>query len=174
MSVTISGDTGVSKVQDGVIVQADLASGVAGNGPAFSAYKSGGNQTITSSTFTKVQLNTEEFDTNNSFDPTTNYRFTPTVAGYYQINGAVNGESSTGTLTRCLASIFKNGVELKRGSDTLISAGGAYLSVVTSIVYLNGTTDYLELYAFITAGTTAVVAGNLALTYFSGALVRAA
>jgi hypothetical protein len=51
--------------------------------------------TITSNTFTKVQINTEEFDTNSNFDSTTNYRFTPTVAGYYQVNGSVNNYSST-------------------------------------------------------------------------------
>lgn len=143
------------------------------NGPAFSASRTGGNKTITASTFTKVQLNTEEFDTNNCFDSTTNYRFTPTTAGYYQINGSINAESSTGTTSRCLASIYKNGSEFKRGSDISIAAGGAFISVVSSLIYFNGTTDYVELYAFISA-STAVVAGSATVTYLNGSMVRAA
>jgi hypothetical protein len=144
---------------------------VSGNMPAFSVSRTSSNQTITVNTFTKVQLNTEEFDTNNCFDSSTNYRFTPTVAGYYQINGAINAESSTGLITRCIASIYKNGAEFKRGSD--INASAAFISVVNSLIYFNGTTDYVELYAFISA-TSAVVAGSAALTYFNGSMVRAA
>ena len=34
MTTQISGTTGVSKVQDGVVVQADLVANVVGNGPA--------------------------------------------------------------------------------------------------------------------------------------------
>jgi hypothetical protein len=60
----------------------------AGTGPAFSVYSTA-NQVTATVTYTKIQLNTENFDTNNNFDSTTNYRFTPTVAGYYQISGAV-------------------------------------------------------------------------------------
>lgn len=162
-----------STASDKTITVPARTGNMAVDGPAFSVYKSGGNQTITANTFTKVQLNTKEFDPNNCFDASTNYRFTPTVAGYYQINGAVNGESSTGTLSRCLASIYKNGTEFKRGSDIAIGAGGAYISSVSSLIYFNGTTDYVELYAFISA-STAVVAGNPVLTYLNGSMARAA
>ena len=54
-------------------------------GPAFSV-QMGSTQSISSGTYTKLQFNTKNYDTNNNFDATTNYRFTPTVAGYYQIN----------------------------------------------------------------------------------------
>jgi len=55
---------------------------VSGNMPAFSAYANTNQTTSASYVATKVQINTKEFDTNNNFDATTNYRFTPTVAGY--------------------------------------------------------------------------------------------
>ena len=145
---------------------------VSGNMPAFSVNRNGTNQTITVNAFTKVQFTTEDFDTNNCFDNATNYRFTPTVAGYYQINGAVNSEPSTSP-SRCLAAIYKNGTEYKRGSDIAISAAGAYISVVSSLLYFNGTTDYIELYAYI-SGVTAVVGGSSVLTYLNGSMVRAA
>jgi hypothetical protein len=70
----------------GTVTQTMLATGVAGTGPAVSAYESG-NQSISSNVWTKVTLGTEEFDTNNNFASS---RFTPTVAGYYQINGSIN------------------------------------------------------------------------------------
>ena len=63
---------------------------VSGNMPAFSAYL-GTSQTVTTDVATKLQLNTEVFDTASAFDSTTNYRFQPTVAGYYQLNGNVSG-----------------------------------------------------------------------------------
>jgi len=42
MTVTVNGTTGVSLVQDGVVVQADLAANVAGNGPVFNVIASTG------------------------------------------------------------------------------------------------------------------------------------
>jgi len=113
-------------------------------GPAFSAYQST-SQTGTSGVATKVTLDVEAFDTNNNFASS---RFTPTVAGYYQINGKarLNG---TG-LTDSTVSIFKNGSQLIIGTYT---ATGLAFSVVSTVVYLNGSTDYVELYA---NGTTSV------------------
>ena len=50
--------------------------------PAFEAFLSS-NQTVTDNTTTKIQFNSEVFDTDNCYDNSTNYRFTPTVAGKY-------------------------------------------------------------------------------------------
>lgn len=147
-----------------------LTTGTAGvpvNGPAFSAYPST-NQTVTSSTFTKIQLNTEIFDTNNCFDSTTNYRFTPTVAGYYQINASMG---FTGIVSRVIIDIYKNGSEYLRGTDVLITGNNISTSC---LVYFNGSTDYVESFAFITGTGTLTVVGNSVLTQFSGAMVRAA
>lgn len=146
------------------------ASTFAGTGPAFSAYLNN-NQSITTSTFTKIQCNIEEFDTASAFDNATNYRFQPLVAGYYQINGEVSGQGAT--LTRLIVMIYKNGTLYKLGYDTATSPvkGG-----VSSIVYLNGSTDYVELYAFM-SGTTLSAAGSSgdpSPTYFNGALIRSA
>ena len=146
--------------------------GVPVNGPAFSAYQSS-TQTIANATFTKIQLQTEEFDTANAFDSTTNYRFTPLVAGYYQINGAAAIAGSTGN--NYIVAIFKNGSEYKRGSQLLTNTSGQTIPTVSSIVYLNGSTDYLELYGY--QGSTISQTTNLGSTYqiyFNGAMVRSA
>ena len=59
-----------------------LPAGLAVNTPAFFADLSS-NQTITTSTFTKVQFNNEILDSDSNYDNATNYRFTPTTAGKY-------------------------------------------------------------------------------------------
>jgi hypothetical protein len=140
---------------------------VSGNMPAFSAYASA-NQNITSSTWTKVTFDTEEFDTNSNFASS---RFTPTVAGYYQINGATNGGNSA-TMTRSMIQIYKNGGGYKYGAD-LSPTGSNGGTTVSSIVYLNGSTDYVEIYAFIT-GTAPSIFSNSSLVYFNGSMVRGA
>jgi len=149
------------------------ASAIAGNGPAFSAYIAT-NQTISSGVFTKMQCATEEFDTASCYDNVTNYRFTPNVAGYYQVNG--EHDNNTGTITRTMISIYKNGSEIKRGNDIGVSSGnlsnGAG-ATVSAIIYLNGTTDYIELYAYYLGG--GVLAGGLpSQSYFQAVLVRSA
>lgn len=174
-SIVISGDTSgaitlaapaVSGTNTATLPAATGTVMVSGNMPAFSAYANA-SQSITNATFTKLQFQTEEFDTANCFDSTTNYRFTPNVAGYYQINGAYN---VGGTITGGLVSIFKNGSELKRG--VWFATNFADTSV-SSLVYMNGSTDYIELYAYIT-GSSILVGSGSNLTWFNGALVRAA
>ena len=146
---------------DGAVTQAKLAAGVAGNGPAFSAYNTS-NQSVTDSTYTKVTLGTEEFDTNNNFASGT---FTPTVAGYYQINGSIY--TGTSAITRAIAYLYKNGTGFKRGTDRTV---GNSVNVC-AIVYLNGSTDYVELFGYVTA-TTPLFYGTD--TWFNGCLIRTA
>ena len=55
------------------------------NTPAFHAYLSAVGTTLTSNSFTKVAFNSELYDTDNFYDNSTNYRFTPTTAGKYMV-----------------------------------------------------------------------------------------
>jgi hypothetical protein len=169
MPITISGDgtiTGLSAggLPDATIQQADLAVGVASTGPAFSAYGAG-SQTVTSGTYTKIQLSTEEWDTNNNFDNATNYRFTPTVAGYYHFNGQVAGGTNQ---NRFLMVVYKNGSAWKVGND--LTAG--FQCQVSCFGYANGSTDYFELYVYL--GTTMGLNPGPSQTWFQGCLVRGA
>lgn len=159
-----------NSIASGAVVQADLATGVAGTGPAFSAYPNS-NQTISNASFTKVQCNTKEFDTNSNYDNVTNYRFTPTVAGYYQVNGCV---ATTAAMAQLFSSIYKNNSEFKRGTQA--GSAGAYLfqSNVSALIYLNGSTDYIELYVYQQSGGNATTNGQPSLTYFQASMVRAA
>lgn len=160
--------------EDASITQAKMAAGVAGTGPTFSAYRST-NQSVTTATWTKVQLDTEEFDTASAFDNATNYRFTPQVAGYYQVNGGLSAQATSSTLQAVSVSIYKNGSIFKQGSENRYgSTVGVSGSAVAALVYLNGTTDYIELWAYITASNSPAVVGGQSTSYFSASLVRAA
>lgn len=123
-------------------------------GPLFGAYQST-EQSLTSAEYTKVLLQTEEFDTNNAFS---NSRFQPTIPGYYQVSASV---SILSTVTQVIALIYKNGVAYKRGNNDT-SAGS---SVVNALVYLNGSTDYIELYAY--SGATQNTLSGQAYTYMT-------
>ena len=142
-----------------------------GVAPAFSAYRTG-LQSITSSTWTKVQLSSEEFDTNNNFDSTTNYRFTPTVAGYYQVNGSV--KTAGAAISFALVSVYKNGISYKEGCPQAYTATAQNAPIVSCLVYLNGSTDYIELYGYVTAGAGVGFDAAQINTYFQACLVRGA
>lgn len=152
-------------------VRATTASSQITGVPAFRAYRNG-TQNISSTTFTKVALNAETFDTDNAFDSTTNNRFQPAIAGYYQINGAVNIAPSTAP-TRLLSFIYKNGASYAQGQDFNSIPGAGGTSTISTIVYLNGTTDYVELWTFVIAATAAVGGGEV-FTFMDGSLVKAA
>ena len=143
---------------------------VSGNMPAFSAYLST-QQSVTTAVFTKVTCQTEEFDTASAYDNATNYRFTPLVAGYYQVSGNLD-TSSSGSVTYGRTAIYKNGSRYKDGT---LGNGTTTPNVpVSCLVYLNGSTDYIELYAAI-AGVTPVISVNSVYgTFFQAVMVRSA
>ena len=156
----------------GTVSQSNLATNVAGTGPAFSAIK-GSGQTVTSGVFTKVTYDGEEFDTGSSFASSI---FQPTVAGYYQINGLVYVQGAT-YVTRTLSMLKKNGSgEFKFGSDQIVPAAttSEARSALSALVYMNGSTDYLEMYVLATGSGTLTVQSGASNNYFQASLVRAA
>jgi hypothetical protein len=142
---------------------------VSGNIPAFSAYL-GSNQTPSNATYTKVQINTELFDTASCFDTST-YRFTPNVAGYYQIQAA-SRISGTAPSTYVWA-IYKNGGNVAE-LNVATSPASFDNRVVSSLISMNGTTDYLEFYCYINAASGQTFNAGSNVTWFQGFLVRLA
>jgi len=112
--------------------------------PAFSA-KAAVDQSFSTSTWTKVVLETEEFDTANCFDNATNYRFTPTVAGYYNFQAHVRINYSSSAGDSIYVAVYKNGSEVGRASRLNMTGNWGVLPVST-MCYMNGSTDYVELY----------------------------
>ena len=176
-SISILGDTSGS-----VLLQAPAVSGsttitmpaatgtmmVSGNMPTFYAY-AGSTTLLINGTFTKVTFDTEVFDTNNNFASS---RFTPTVAGYYQLNSTVTIQA-TGSFYM-LNSVFKNGSSFAEGCIASGNASAYNRGSVSTIVYANGTTDYFEIYSAMNCGSNTNTLNSQASTYFNGCLLRAA
>ena len=130
--------------------------------PAFSAYVSA-TQSISTATNTKVQFTTKEFDTNSNYASNT---FTPTVAGYYQVITQVYFSFTSGPV---VVAIYKNGASI--ATNIFVSTAFGTFSLLTKLVYMNGSTDYLEVYATQYSGTAQNVGLN---SYFQAAMVRSA
>jgi len=136
--------------------------------PAFSVYGST-DQSPTVNVWTKVNFNTEEYDTNSNYN-TTNYRFTPTVSGYYQINAGlfITTSASSGLLVK----IYKNGSAYKSVGETFGQTDATLVG--GSVIYFDGSTDYVEVYARCTAGSPSfVLASTSDNSFFNGVGVRA-
>ena len=138
--------------------------------PAFSAYQSSA-QSFANGIITKVQYQTEEFDTASAFDSTTNYRFTPLISGYYQINASIAWSGTTSSYA--VVYIYKNGTSYKAGNLGTGNAAGQ-LCIVSSIVFFNGSTDYIEIYAQQAVGSSQNSAATSSTVYVNGCMVRSA
>lgn len=181
MSLILSGDTSgaitvtVPAVAGTNTITLPAATGtvlVSGNQPAFSAY-SNTAQSASSNTFTKIVFQVEDFDTNSNFASST---FTPTVAGYYQVNCSFVLEGSGTSTVQFIGALYKNGSAYQRLFDVNPSAAINSSSRTTNsgsiVVYCNGTTDYLEMYGYYYLGTCTF--GGAVNNRFSASLVRAA
>jgi hypothetical protein len=140
---------------------------VSSNMPAFSAYHST-SQTLTVDTLNKILFNTELFDTNNNFSSS---RFTPTVAGYYQCSCGIRADNNPiGALHVQIR--INNTSPVAQGSFTNTGLA-SFMTSCSGLVYLNGSTDFVEVYCYTGTSGTSALAG-VGLTYFQGAMVRAA
>jgi hypothetical protein len=142
------------------------------NGPAFSAYAAAVTQTIPTNTQTKVLFQTEEFDTNNCYSSS---RFTPNVAGYYQLNAMVRIDGSSGT-GEFIIFLKKNGSEYNRGTNNNgIQISSLWSLSISTLAYANGTTDYFEIYVQQGSGDNRTVnVGSRDITWFNGCMLRGA
>ena len=141
----------------------ELPTGISGqNYPAFLAYQSSA-QSISNSTVVKVNLQTEIFDTDNAFDSTTNYRFTPQIAGKYVIYGSTRKDNFN-------AARFQAVLTLNGSTNQLVvenGNGGTHDTCVGStVVELNGSTDYVEMYTYQNNGSTQDLQPGISSTYF--------
>jgi hypothetical protein len=187
--ITTADNTGILQLQSGGTTIATVSStGLAlntgnitlpsGAAPAFSAYANA-SQTIATATATKIAFQTEVFDTNNNFDSTTNYRFTPTIAGYYQFNASLYWNATLSG--EIIVFLYKNGAAYVRLFDAQFGGATAqsYTSAGTNLAYANGSTDYFEIYGYQSSGSSKSTGNQstgdtIGPTYFQGFLARSA
>lgn len=151
-----------TKIIDNAVTVGKIATGIV-NGPAFSAYQST-TQTLPQNTITKLVFQTKEFDTNSCYSTSTN-RFTPNVPGYYQISAGVQVIT---TATAMNMYIFKNGTLFKNISGVTVTG---VLSGASALVFLNGSTDYVEIHAA-QAAAAQNTSSTSAATYFQASMSR--
>ena len=154
-----NGSVGTNQLVDGAVTSGKLASGVLpDNTPAFEAYRTS-NQSISNATWTKVQNDIELFDTDNCYDNSTNYRFTPTTAGKYYIFGQIFIPAQS-----IYIGIAKNGTRIATSRQYASDSDNALM--IGQIFDANGSSDYFELECFHQDGASANTEGSERRTHF--------
>jgi len=147
---------------------------VQNTGAVFKAYNSA-HQSIPHNTVTKVICDAALYNEGNFWDTATS-KFTPNTSGYYQINASARLSSNTNQYMQVL--VMKNGSTYTSQMLVIIGNGSGEIQVsIGDDVYLNGTTDYIELYAYhydYTSGVARTLFSGSNSTFISGHLIRTA
>lgn len=141
------------------------------SGPTFRAYL-GSVQNPSANTLTKVVFDTESWDSDSCYDPTTNYRFTPNKSGYYMVNLALTMTADPLNKPN-ISIIYKNGAQYENlyiGTPPVTTS--ECLASAATIIYFNGTTDYIEAYYYSEAGTSRSIVQGSINTHFSAVWIR--
>ena len=156
-TITNSAGSGNITIGSGVTVNV--------NRPAFFAYANA-VQAVADSTDTKVNLDTESWDTDSAFNTST-YRFTvPTgQAGKYFFNGGIGYTSLTDN-DESRVMIYKNG-SLVNWWKYFQGQNGT-IAVQNSVILDLAVSDYIELYAFQVSGGSKNTASGSINTYLTG------
>jgi len=146
-TITLPDATGTLLNSDG---DGSSLTGIAGNTPCFQATNSADQTGLADNTWTKVEFDTEAFSIGGTYDDTTNYRWTPGVAGKYYIAFHVSGLSTdTSAHKETLWIIYKNGVavdETKGYLNQMVNYGMGGNLTAHAIIDLDAD-DYVEAYA---------------------------
>ncbi|DBA35081.1 TPA_asm: tail protein [Caudoviricetes sp. vir555] len=103
-------------------------------------------QDIDATSATKILIDTISFDTEGVVD-IANSRIVPNLPGYYIVIANIRvGAVPDGC--RVTAVILKNGIIASYGTHVHQGATGYSSSSASDLIYMNGTTDYLELRAY--------------------------
>jgi hypothetical protein len=135
--------------------------GLMSNTPAFEARLTSA-QTVSDNTTTKAQIDGELFDTDNCYDNSTNYRFTPNKPGKYFIYGNLSAFSQSASqlnIARCY--IYKNGSVVKVANMDFRNNPARYiLNPISTVQEANGTTDYFEFFGLVSGSGTDTFEAN--------------
>ena len=131
--------------------------------PAFEAYNNG-DESISNATWTKMQVDTERFDTDNNF---ASNRFTPTTAGKYFVYGRATLKLPGYTIYSHRLAIYKNG-SLHSVCEGTMDNNNMLASPLSiqSTVDMNGSSDYVELFCFQQAGSSVNTESYAKRTFF--------
>ena len=134
------------QITDSIITQPKLSGAIAY--VKARAYVVAADQAIAATTWTKVRLDGETYDTQGAFDPVTNYRYTVAAAasGYYLIHASLNAYN-TAAAGYAIVAIYKNGALLARASAQL-TLGVQGLGVRITDYFPLVAADYVEIFVY--------------------------
>jgi len=148
LEIGSSGDT-ITIPSGATITNSGTATGFGeSNTPLFRAYIGGSDQTISNNTWTKVGYNTETFDPSGVYDHSSNYRFTPGVAGYFSINAQLTS-ADTADWNKFMLRIYKNGSAFAGMQIRHTYAD----SITISTMDLSDDDDYYEIFCYQNSGS---------------------
>lgn len=119
--------------------------GVGAAASACSVYLSG-DQSVARAGWVKIEFDTELFDIDSEYDKDTNYRFTPTREGYYQVNFLASITMTDGNALG--GAIYKNGSSVATEWRAKSAAIEPHPVDCGKTIYLNGSTDYIEFFVY--------------------------
>jgi hypothetical protein len=171
---TIKGRTTAGTGDPEDLTAAQALAVVSAAGPKFIAYRSA-NESIGTGAWTRISMNTELYDSNGNYDPTTNFRFTPTVAGYYRLSCIARWGYTLGAAgkTHGLRLWLNGASEIGRDIQYPINTYAASQMHATTLYYFNGSTDYVEVQAFQDSGSNQNIVGGYTDCQFTGEYVGA-
>ena len=150
---TSSGSGTITIGQSGetvTIPSGTTVSGAMANTPAFLARLSS-SQSVSSGTWTKININTKIYDTASGYDNSSNYRWTPGVAGKYIIYGQAGFDSMSDqkymyvTIQKNGNQLWTDGSAINHATDSSVSLG---IAARTTWSVELGASDYIEMYAY--------------------------
>ena len=97
--------------------------------------------------------------------------FFPPTPGFYMI-GATSRLLPVDGGGEQVVVIYKNGKPYANGSDISLTSGSNFSSTVSTLIYLNGTTDYVQIYVYTTVDTRTQTDTTPDFTSFYGIYVN--
>ena len=137
------------------------------NTPSFEAYLSG-DVSLNDLTNTKVPFNTEVFDSDGKYDNSSNYRFTPTIAGKYFVFANVGVKESTFTIQQHNVQLALNGSDYRTVQMYVQPSEVAiHSNYISAIMDLDGD-DYVEIFTTVRMSGSAspFISDDSKVTYF--------
>ena len=137
------------------------------NTPAFQATVDAA-QTLSTGTATKMGFNTENFDSDGKYDHSTNYRFTPTIAGKYLIHARIGYADEAADDKAQESRIYKNGSLVFSANRRTVNTTGRDATVACVAIVDLDSDDYVEVYGYHNSGSNADTQNSTTKCIFEG------
>ena len=125
---------------------------------------------LTSSVGTTVEYDSAIFNSHPDWFNFSTHRYTPQIAGYYQIsyNASMSGSNTTNFYSFL---VTQDGTVAQIRWTGTAGAVNLFRHCGSDLIYFNGTTDYVE-HQVNYIGTSATLSAGDSVTYMTGFLVR--